>query len=384
MSKNNRTSGRDRVRHRRTARQPGAPQPTERTREERVLGQLPYRKGHLTEQELACFATLRGELTAEEQHELHRVAKTLRRVTKRLRALDLILRWGAPLSPQQRLVLPLLAGLAWTRPLPATPLKSVAELAQHLVFQVDAPRFLLHPFTHPEHYPRGTLAWEMARIAGVVGSGDGLTKLRELENFWTWVPERVFASFLHTPEGTPVGQGLVAAFVADWGGPDWVADVVYRTALRPHRGIRYGLPLILRTAQALCSRGVDRDDAEAEAARLFSQLPDFTTLFGRVPPLGITSRFPDSLNDWRARELLTPEDFERGEGQTRRHLTLHFQDALEQRISLWELSGEGRTVFVQIDRDTRRAWHFDGVYREPDEQAERVIAPWAQASGLRT
>ena len=278
MSRKNPHNGRAHARRNRQPRPSPNANRTARPRDEQVLSALPYRRGHLTDQEFALFRQLRGPLSPGEHEQLAQVADTLRRPLKRLRALDLMRYWGLPLTRAQHRMLPWFAGLAWQQALPSDRSLDAVSLAHHLLGTQDVPAFLFEPFAHPERYSSTALHWDLCRLLAAVASGKGLVALRELENFWTWVPPDVFERFLETPVDIPVLEGLIQAFVTGWGGPDWLAkQALTWTSLY---SITFDLPPVLRVAHGLCVQPLPPLEAEKSAKTRLATVPAISRLFG--------------------------------------------------------------------------------------------------------
>lgn len=377
MSENNRHPGRKRARRNRDPRPSANISRPERNRDHAVLAKLPYRKGWLTDRELELFAELRGELTPEEIGEIKQVDGTLRRPLKRLLALDLTRYWGAPLTKAQRQMLPWFAGLRWVRPLPTDRSLDPVAVARHLLCDQEVPAFLFEPFAHPELYDQG-LGWDLVRILGMVTSGRGLEGLREMQNFWTRVPQPVFDRFLETPADVPILEGLTGAFVAEWGGPDWLAKQAY--GWTTFRSIAYGLPPVLRVAYDLSVDPLPPEEARKAALERIANFPRFLRgNFGRARRLSIPAVMPKALDGWRSKELHTPEDFDEEEARSSRYTTFYFQDAALGKTSLWSLSRKDQhlTVQVNVARNEASLFATDG-----SPEAKEVMALWADANGL--
>lgn len=382
MSRRSHSPGRTSVRHPRPSANRQRP---ERSADSLALARLPYAKGHLTELELDIFAALRGGLSEVEVAALDQVARTLRRPTKRLRALDLMRYWGHPLSADQQRMMPWLAGLGWHRPLPqrGEPLPP-SELARHLVCVVPVPDFLLEPFVHPSRGWFPDVQWSLCRLLGVLGRGEGLDALREIEPFWGWVPRPVFEDFLQTPPHLSVLEGLIAAFVRAWSGPDWLpAQAVQWTRMH---SLRFGLPPVLRVVQEISRAPIPEEEAPPVARERLKQLDHRSAircLFGVVAASGIRGRMPAELAGWRGQELRWPESFEALDEATGGALSYGFHDALRGRVAFWTLRNEGRhplILRVDLERGVVRGLGLSNGARDPE--GADVAARWAQANGL--
>ncbi len=380
MSRNNQYNERTHARRSRHARPNANANRPERSRDERVLASLPYRKGHLTDQELTLFAELRGDLSPMECEQLGRVAGTLRRPFKRLRALDLMRHWGLPLTRARHRMLPWFAGLTWHRPLPNNSAMQPVVLARHLLCSQDVPEFLMEPFAHPEPHASASLQWELCRILATVGSGGGLVQLREINNFWTWVPPGVFERFVETPPGVPVLEGLIHAFVQSWGGPIWLAQQAYSwTSIR---SLEYGLPPVLQVVHGLCQQSLSQEQVEQVGKTRLGAVPKYSRLFGESRKLPIPNSMPVELAEWHSYELRTPEDFEAEDARADRMVSYSFQEAQRGEVSFWSLRREDQCITVRVDVSRMRAWQI-GTYRRPrDPEEGRVLGLWARANGL--
>ncbi|MFT7580992.1 MAG: hypothetical protein ACI9MR_002666 [Myxococcota bacterium] len=378
--------------HARQARPSPNSQRPEVHRDGDTLRALPYKRGHLTDEELTLFAQLRGPVTAQERAALKRVAETLRRPPKRLKALDLMRYWGVPLSPEQRVMLPWFAGLKWHRPLPgrdhATKLDAKA-LARHLLCIAPTPDFLFEPFAHPMSDRQPYDQWPLCRVLGVVGGGGGLDQLRELDMFWTWVEPEVFQHFLATPDGVSVLRALIAAFVSAWSGPPWLSELAVHW--QPIHALYSDLYPFLRVAYGLCRNPRPLEEADAAAHEELARIPrnGCRDCFGESKPLPIPNAIPVGLTGWHAHELRTPADFEDEDAATSRIATRYFRHAHRGEMSLWSLRREGRprlTVRIEIGaRGTARmrASLLHGYEGRPSDDDRDVMTRWAHANGIR-
>ncbi len=350
-----------------------------RSRDETALASLKYRKGHLTDAELAILAKLRGPLTEGEQLVLARAARTLRRPEKRLKALDLMRRWGEPLTLDQERMLPWFAGLTWHRPLAAAPSLAAVDLARHLLCLVDVPEFLLEPFAHPDRYKVG-VHWDLCRLLAAVGAGHGLGKLGEIDAFWTWVPDPVFTDFLETPAGVPVVEGLIRAFVCHWDGPEWLARQAFTWTRMV--SMSWDLPPVLRVAQERCLDPLPpRETQEVALARLVV-VRNQRRNFGTAPAFPLPGVVPPELAGWSCHPLRTPSDFEAEDLGNDGHTSWSFHDALRGRVSVWSLRREDRRITLWIDVQTLRFRYTRTTPREGDVADAQVVTVWARANGL--
>ncbi|MFT6821361.1 MAG: hypothetical protein ACJATT_005191 [Myxococcota bacterium] len=375
MSKNSQSNGRTHARHPRPSHHASRP------KDEQVLAALPYRKGHLTDQELVLFGELRGELSPEEKGEVARVAPTLRQPLKRLRALDLIRYWGTPLTNEQHRMLPWFAGLAWQRPLPRKTGLASVPLAHHLLCSHDVPAFLMEPFAHPCRYRSDALHWELCRLLATLGKGGGLTELRGLKNFWTWVPQDVFERFSGTPPDTPVMEGLIDAFVQSWEGPEWLAKQA--STWMTLWSFSFDVPQVLRVVHGLCVEPLPEEQTRAVAESRLAALPRLSTNFGHTRKLPIPNVMPTGLEDWTSHELRTPDDFEAEELRNRTRVTYRFQEAQRGQLSYWSLQRGDQCITVKVNVSRMRAWQIAPYSRPEDPEEERVLSLWALANGMR-
>ena len=381
MSKKNRLNSAASTRHSRAPRPHPNAEHSDPSGDERRLASLGYQKGHLTPEELALFGELRGLVSKEEVRELKAVSRTLRRPLKRLRALDLLRFWGAPLTQERRRMLPWLAGLQWHRELPQDRSMPTVSLARHLLEVHPAPSFLLEPFARPDLELGDRVIWELCRLYATVASGEGLAKLREIQPFWDHLTGPVFERFLESPPGTPVLEALVDAHVKHWGGPEWLAsEALSWTQLR---SLRFGLPPILRVVYELCVDPVPRAEARSVALARLEVLNERPPMFGETVALSIPNVLPPEIDGWEVCELRTPADFEAADAVMGRSVHRYFNRACRGELSIWWFHREERAMIAQVDPERmhmpRYFWSSD---EERDGVGRKALRAWAEANGL--